>query len=184
MHAHVHAQHAAGLKHSGPVESVYNNLAHGQATKGECFVYDSQRSVAKGDATPGRTPTAKLSPQAVKRAKTALREAGSQRDAVDTFNELAVEQAGHRLGEKNTWTLMSLAGAADDDEGPMRAHRRVRRPMVTAKNRADRLAMAKVIYTASRRSRFHQDSWSFAKDTMVGDQWMVAMGSGTSRTSA
>ena len=45
---------------------------------------------------------AKLSPQAVKRAKTALREAGSQRDAVDTFNELAVEQAGHRLGKKNT----------------------------------------------------------------------------------
>ena len=176
------AQIAAGLLRSGPVETVYNNLAHGHATQGKRFIYDSQRSVAKGGATPGRTPMHEVSPQSVKRAKTALRGAGSQREAVDMFNVLADEEAGHRLGEKNTSTLMSLAGTTDDDEGPMKAHRRVRRPMVTAKNRADRLAMAKVIYTAARRNRYHPDRWSFAKDTMVGDQFMVAMGSGDLET--
>ena len=62
-------------------------------------------------------------------------------------------------------------------EGGVKASKRVRQPMVTAVNRRDRKSMADVIVACGRKRKL-EERWSLAKDVIMGDQWMVELGSG------
>eukprot|EP01052_Picozoa_sp_SAG31_P018229 SAG31_NODE_1283_length_9011_cov_2.475202_8_plen_352_part_00 len=81
------------------------------------------------------------------------------------------------MGEKNTQLLALLAAHGPDG---IKARKRKRQPMVTATNKKDRLAMAQVINTSnkSRRPAGWSRRWSFSKNVINGDQFMVELGSG------
>ena len=91
------------------------------------------------------------------------------------FNEIALEEGRQPLGEQNTQSLRE--GAANDPVLGIRAKKRKRQPMVTKVNRRDRLSMAEVICKAPKKAR-RADRWELAKDCIMGDQWMVELGSG------
>eukprot|EP01052_Picozoa_sp_SAG31_P027431 SAG31_NODE_2568_length_5463_cov_3.107196_4_plen_120_part_00 len=98
-----------------------------------------------------------------------MKSAGSARDAVEEFNKLCDESGSQPMDSKNTQLLRDLA--AHGPEG-ITASKRVRRPIVTKANRRDRLSMANVITKAKAAG-----NWSFAKNVVCGDQFMVELGS-------
>ena len=174
----VSAAHAlTGLRHNALI-AVFDNVVH-------CYendlVWDPNSRYSKAGKSFGPTPRALSSPGATKRARTALKTMGSQRDAVLEFNRLAAEAGATPMGEKSHKFLADLA--AHGPEG-MKAFRRIRQPMVTQVNKTDRKSMADVIVTANkqRRPAGFAPQWSFAKDVICGDQFMVELGSGDLET--
>ena len=90
------------------------------------------------------------------------------------FNRLAEEEGREPIGDENTMLLRQLMAHG---EGGVKASKRVRQPMVTAVNRRDRKSMADVIVACGRKRKL-EERWSLAKDVIMGDQWMVELGSG------
>eukprot|EP01043_Picozoa_sp_COSAG02_P008179 COSAG02_NODE_257_length_26838_cov_118.324844_11_plen_542_part_00 len=126
---------------------------------------------------PGPPGRKQSSPAAAARAKDALREAGTLRDAVAVFNEKALEEGKQPIGEQNIQLLSGLVASGEDG---LKCVRRPRQPLLTDTNRRDRLSMAKVINSAKRKRG--PDKWLFEKDTIHGDQFMVELGSGDIET--
>ena len=91
------------------------------------------------------------------------------------FNEIALEEGRQPLGEQDTRNMRE--GAANDPFLGISAKKRKRQPMVTQVNWRDWLSMAEVICKAPRKAR-RADRRELAKDCIMGDQWMVEMGSG------
>ena len=167
-------QHQLGLHRRAQVEQVFKNLVAGYAQDGAEFVYEpSKRNLTPGK-TPGRTKRLETSPGFEKRCQTALRTAGNQRDGVAVHNQLAAAEGRPPMGETATKQLAEAAGR--DPVNGVRAHKRVRQPMVTKVNRQDRKSMADIIEAAPR--KHGTDRWELSKDTVMGDQFMVEMGSG------
>ena len=162
------------LRHDACV-AVLDNLRY---CKQNGLTYDPLRSYAKGDATPGRNSRKKTSPGSTKRARTALKEAGNLRDAVETFNNICIEQGKKPLGPRNIQLLRDLAGDGPDG---IHASKRVRQPMVSKVNKKDRLAMAKVIAKA-KKGTDKKRNFCMAKDVIYGDEWMIELGSGDMET--
>ena len=168
---------ATGLRHDA-VHVVHDNLVHCNENG---LDYDPLKNYCKGGKVQGPTPRVQSSPGAPERARTALKEAKNQRDAVAEFNRLCEEAGKQPIGEKNHQLVALLAAYGPDG---IRAYKRVRRPMVTMVNKKDRASMANVIVTSgrSRRPAGWAPRWSFAKNVICGDQFMVELGSGDLET--
>lgn len=129
--------------------------------------------IGKKSGPPSR---AEKSPDAVDRAKAALLETGSLRDAVAIFNEKALQEGKQPIGDQNIQLLSDLVASGEDG---LKCVKRPRQPLLTDANRRDRLSMAKVINQAKRK---RSGGWLFEKDTIHGDQFMVELGSGDIET--